>query len=215
MAEIKRNDQGYYCGKWRGKEIRVPSVTTAISPLADYSRVDKELLDRAARFGQAVHKIVELHELGKLDESSLRPKESYMADMTPILEAWKKCKAEQGIVVRCAEPVVVSSKYGYAGRLDVIADVRGVPSLIELKSRRYNPITEKLQTIAYLTAWNECHPKEKVKKRFFCELCVGADNKPNGEYNWLEIIRRPGEPDHLSVFRCSLALSQWRSTANG
>ena len=177
--------------------------------LADYSRVDRSIMDRACAFGNAVHKVVELHETGRLDEASLRPKEQYLADMTPILDAWKLCVAEQGLKVLHVESVIASLKYGYAGRLDAIAEVRGVPSVVEIKSRPFNGMLEPLQTAAYLEAWNECHPKERVKSRWFCELRL------DGTYSFKEISKGLGEPDHFSIFRSALALFQWRRLKNG
>lgn len=177
--------------------------------LSDYSRVDKSIMERACAFGSAVHKIVELHETGRLDEASLRPKEQYLADMTPILEAWKLCKAETGLQVLHVEQVVASVKYGYAGRLDAIGKLRDVPGVVELKSRPFNSMLEPLQTAAYLEAWNECHPTERVKSRWFCELRL------DGTYAFKEIKLGIGEPDHFTIFRSALALYRWRRMTNG
>jgi hypothetical protein len=177
--------------------------------ISDYSKVNKEILERACAFGSAVHKVVELYEIGTLDESSLRPKEQYLADMTPILDAWKKCRKEQNLEVLHVEVPVVSMKFRYAGRLDAIAKVNGIPSLIEIKSRPYNRTLEPLQTAAYLEAWNEGNPQEKVKVRYFCEL------KLDGSYNFLNIKRNAGEPEHFSIFKCLLAVYQWEEITYG
>lgn len=184
-------------------------MTTVLGLLSDYSRVDRSIMERACEFGSAVHKIVELHETGRLDESSLRPKDQYLADMTPILDAWKLCKSETGLRVLHVEQVVVSIKYGYAGRLDAIAEVHGVPAIVEIKSRPFNGMLEPLQTAAYLEAWNENHRTEKAKARWFCELRL------DGSYVFKKIKQGIGEPDHFTIFRSALAILRWRRMTNG
>ena len=181
----------------------MPSVTTVLGLLSNYDFVSKDIMDRAARFGSAVHKIVELHENGKLDEASLRPREKYLADMTPILEAWKRCKVENNIQVLEAEKVVVSMKWQYAGRLDVIALVKGVPAIVEIKSRPYNPMLDNLQTAAYSGGYCENHPKFKIKERFLCEL------KLDGDFNMTRISTK--QDGDLSIFRCCLAAFNYRN----
>jgi hypothetical protein len=197
MDSIKRDEIGHYRGMWKGKEINFPSVTTVLGLLADYSRVDKDVMERACQFGTAVHSIVDLFEKGTLDEASLKPQESYLADMTGILDAWKTCKKKFDINVIETEPVVVSLKCQYAGRADVIASVGkpGVPSLIEIKSRAYNAMLEPLQTAAYLEAY-----PTKLKRRFFCELRL------DGSYQFREIKGK----DDFHYFLCVLAAFNWR-----
>ena len=210
MPEIARNEEGFYCGPWRGREVRLPSVTTVLSLLSSYDKVSRDIMDRAAKFGSAVHKIVELHERGTLDEASLRPKAQYLADMTPILEAWKRCKLENDVRVFAAEQVVLSLKHQYAGRLDVVAMVKGVPAIVEIKSRPYNPMLEPLQTAAYFAAWNEQSRLDApgwimARERWFCELRL------DGGYDFRPI---KGKND-FHYFRCCLAAWNWREGNGG
>jgi hypothetical protein len=201
---LERDQDGFYKGEWLGKDVRFPSVTTALGLISNYDHVSKDVLERACAFGNAVHRIVELHEHGKLDENSLRPKGKYLADTSGILEAWKKCKREKHIEVYAVEQVVASLKYQYAGRLDVVAKVKGVLALIEIKSRAYNPMLEPLQTSAYANAWDEAH-KEKIKERWFCELRL------DGGYDFRPI---KGKND-FHYFRCCLAAWNWREGNGG
>jgi hypothetical protein len=212
MEEIRRDETGYYIGEWKGKRVRVPSVTTVLGLLADYSQVKPDLLKRACDFGTAVHSIVELYEKGTLDPESLKPhgirlpdgNVTMTADMTPILNAWIKCKQDKGFTVHAVEEPICSLRHGYAGRPDAIAFLDGgVRILIEIKSRPYNSMLEPLQTAAYLEGWNEGNPGYKLTKRFFCELRL------DGTYDWREIINKP--TDHFQIFRSALALWQWRA----
>lgn len=170
--------------------------------LSDFSRVNKYDLEKAAKFGTAVHTLVELYETDKLDRPTIAP------ILEALLQAWERCKKDNKIVVRRVEVAVVSLRYRFAGRLDVIAEVRGVPAQIELKSRDYNPVTEKLQTIAYQQAFNESYPKERVNRRYFC----GLDYKKE-DYDFREIKRVPGEPEHLAMFLSALAIYNWKGVS--
>lgn len=196
--DIERNDSGYYCGQWDGKEIRYPSVTTALGILTDFSRVQPDILKRACDFGNAVHRLVHFYEAGTLDVDSLD------SALRPLLDAWIRRKTENGIIVHASEIAVVSTKYRYAGRLDVIADVKGTRGVIELKSRPYNPLADSLQTDAYKQAYNESYPKDRARKRYFCSL--GAEEGDT----FFEIKDTPGQPEHLAVFLSALALYKWR-----
>lgn len=166
--------------------------------LTDFSHVAPDILERAGKFGTAVHTLIELYETKRLDREMIDP------ILETILCAWERCKADNDIRVFGVEMPVVSTKYRYAGRFDVAASMRGINGLIEIKSRPYNPMVEKLQTIAYMQAYNESHPGNRVYKRFFC----GFDLE--GEYDFKEIKRVPGEPDHLSMFLSVLAIYQWK-----
>lgn len=193
---LTRNEEGYYVGEWNGRQMRLPSVTTVLGLLENYDRVDREILARACAFGTAVHSVVDLHESGMLDESTLD------ANLIPILSAWKLCKAERDVAIRITECVVVSTKMQYAGRLDAVGTVADVPALIEIKSRPYNSMLEPLQTAAYLEAWNEMNPDSKVKTRYFCELRL------DGGYTLRQIT---GKED-IQYFRCVLAAYNWRQS---
>ena len=202
---LTRDAQGSYVGEWYGRTVRLPSVTKVLAPLTNYGFVDPKLLARAQRYGTRVHKMIELHELGELDESSLVPPppvpgEEPIQDLTPVLEAWKACVKLNHIEVCAVEAVVVSLKHGYAGRLDLMGFVGGVPSIIDIKTRAYHPVTDRLQSAAYLAAWSECHPTEPAIRRYFCLLNMDGTH---------ELIRMEGDSD-FHYFRSALALHYWQ-----
>ncbi len=163
--------------------------------------VAPDILKRAGDFGTAVHDTLDLYESGKLDHDNLDP------ILAKILEAWERCKAYHKIEVQNTELPIVSTKYQYAGRFDVVAAVRGVNSIIELKSRPYNAMTDPLQVAAYLQGYNESYPKDKASRRFFC----GFDLK--GGYNFFEIKKIPGQPEHLHMFLNALGLYKWKGVS--
>lgn len=201
---VVRGDDGYYTGTWQGKKIREVSVTTALKLIVDYSMVDPIELEKAANFGRAVHDMIDMYERGRLDRTILNN------DLRKILALWMKCKAENDIIVEQTETAVVSLKYHYAGRLDVIARIKGVRCVIELKSREFNPVADPLQVVAYKQAFNESNPKDKALKTYFC----GFDHKRN-TYRFFEIKKKAGLPDYFQMFLCALALKKWEGMAHG
>lgn len=172
-----------------------------MSVLTDFSKIPPEVLKKAAEFGQHVHKTVEWFERGKLKLKKLDP------ILGIVLAAWDNCKRNNNILIEYTEMVVVSTRYKYAGTLDIIAIVNGKRSVIELKTRPYNPITDALQTAAYQQAHNEMFPKAKAIRRYMCEL------NQHGKYKFFEIRQQPGQPDHLQMFLCTLALKNWEEAA--
>jgi hypothetical protein len=212
---IQRDQFGYYRGDWRGREVRLPSVTTVLGLFADYSHVNESIMDRAAEFGTAVHNIVDLHEKGTLLESSLEPGEIEIpnlgkvktADMRPILDAWKKCRLEKNIGHLETEMNVASIRHGFAGRLDAVGLVDGIGSIIEIKSRPFNSMLEPLQTAAYREAWNESTEHANNIKAFPIAIRrIFVELRLDGTYDW-----RPMKGKHdFQYFKCCLAAFNWR-----
>ena len=52
-------------------EQKVPNVTTVIDSLTDYSRINKEVLERAKQLGKGIHSMIELHFKNDLDVENL------------------------------------------------------------------------------------------------------------------------------------------------
>ena len=67
---------------------RLPSVTQLLAPLVDYSKVPKDVLERAQQLGTAVHRMTELFDNDDLDEDSLSD------ELRPYLAGWIKFRAE-------------------------------------------------------------------------------------------------------------------------
>jgi hypothetical protein len=116
--------------------IELPSVTTVLSAagLYDLSMADPDALEAARVRGTNVHRICELWDNGKLDESSLD------AGGAEYLEAWKAFRRDHKIAdFHGVEMTIYSETYGYAGTLDrfwvrptkraVVIDIKtGAPS---------------------------------------------------------------------------------------
>lgn len=180
--------------------LRVPSVTQILrdSGLVDLSKVPKDVLRRARKFGTHLHKALELHDKGSLDMSSLDK------NLVPCLNAYFKWLDETGAIIEpdSIEKKVYSEKYQYAGRLDRIYIINGKRSVVEFKSGGIYS-TAALQLAAYQFAENEgLRGNMKVKDRQVIRL------KEDGDYE----LAPPGffKKSDFSVFLAALTLVNWR-----
>ena len=172
--------------------VRVPCVTDIIGMLSDFSFVPEDVLDRASKFGSAVHKAVELYENDDLDMGTLHPA------IIPYLNSWKKFKAETGFLVTHTEELVYSKKYGYAGTLDIAGQLQGISGILDVKTvATLHPVTA-LQTAGYGQAFTE-QSGILIRKRWALQL--KENNYRLIEYEW---------PSDLDVFISCLNLFNWR-----
>ena len=111
----------------------LPSVTQILAPLKDFRRIPRDILDRASRFGEAVHEMVRLEIDDRLDESTLDP------HLVPLLAQWRACREEQGWLLVDADVTVADLSWGYAGRYDLVCQGKHGLDLIDLKTGRESP----------------------------------------------------------------------------
>ena len=117
----------------------LPSVTTILKGelgLFHYSS------QGAANRGQDVHSACQYYDEGDLDEKTLTD------EVREYLESYKKAISHEGIKVQQNELRRYSPKYMYAGTVDKIATVNGIPTLIDLKTGQAGP-WHRWQTAAY------------------------------------------------------------------
>ena len=81
--------------------------------LDSYRGIPAHVLEKAAQRGTAVHKAVELHLQGDLDELSMDP------DVADYFYAYWKFERETGYQPEHSELRVFSTKFRYAGTLDL------------------------------------------------------------------------------------------------
>lgn len=144
MAELifKEDTHQYFLD---GKEL--PSLTRIIKPLVDFSMVPPDILAKAAAFGTAVHKTVELYLAGTLDRDTLDE------NLVPCLDAFEAFLiafpqfAGREVV---AERPMAYPRMKFAGTPDLIYDGFAV---VELKTRKVNPLTDPIQVAAQERLW--------------------------------------------------------------
>jgi len=126
--------------------VVVPSVTQVLDGLYDLSKFSPDTLETARQKGIAVHKMVELDCLKKLDEQALPEW------MLPVFIQWRKFVAESGFKFMESECVVYHPTYRYAGTLDLYGSVKGRLAIIDIKRSFAAGPTIGLQMAAYAAA---------------------------------------------------------------
>lgn len=112
--------------RWHG--LVVPGVTTITRPLMNLDAVPRDVLERAAAFGTAVHRACELDDHGRLDESDLDPA------LAPYLKAWRAFSRDFDVQWDGIEERVYHQRFRYAGTLDRRGLVRGARAMVDIKS---------------------------------------------------------------------------------
>lgn len=189
--KIEFREEGH---EYRLDGVLVPSVTQATDWLLDFSRVPPDVLEAAARFGTAVHRMIELDVARELDEAALD------ARLVPYLRAWRRFLVESGFRPEVCEEVVGSKVYQYAGRLDLAGPLKRKMALLDLKSGEV-PVTIGMQTAAYSRA-----AEETLNLRGLVRYAL--DLKPDR----YRLIPCDGTSD-LNLFLAALTIKRWRASA--
>ena len=163
----------------------LPSVTQALQVLDQYEGVPQRVLEAAREFGQHVHAACDLDNRGVLDEDALDPA------LAPYLAGWRKYRRDSGIKILASELQLHDARLGYAGTCDVLGEVLGRPSVIDIKSGLV-PKTVGAQCAAYAHAL-------KVRRRYCVQLL------PN-DYR----VHALTDASDFSLFISCLNITNWR-----
>lgn len=125
----------------------VPGVTSILKSagLVDLEWATQWHLDK----GQAIHKAMELYVLGRLDWTTVDDR------IIGFIRAGVKFLKDAGCDFSTAEPevMVASRRYGYAGKLDLVATLFGQRRLADWKSGAMGAVRQ--QTAGYEMAYRE------------------------------------------------------------
>jgi len=175
---------------YRRDGIVIPSVTQILSIANDFSYVNKDVLERASKFGTAVHKTTELYDANELNVTTLDDA------LVPYLDAWKQFLSDTKFRVLESE-VRVYSKHGYAGTFDRVGDLANKKTLIDIKTSTTVARSTGLQLAAYKQALTE---DNDIK----IDQLISVQLKPNS-YS----IKIFDNPTDFLTFRNFLAVYQW------
>lgn len=173
--------------------VVLPSVTKVIAPMVDFRFVDPQVLQLAAEFGTAVHRLCELYDLDTLDMDSVSPA------LLPYLTAWKRFLAEMDVTVLEVEKRYYHKLLGYAGQLDRVLLVNGRKVLADIKTvSRLGPVVG-IQLAGYqkLLVGNTDHV---YTDRAAVQLCA------DGTYRYQVY----SDPTDWPVFVSLLSIHNWR-----
>ena len=144
-----------------GREM--PSVTTILRGLDDFSNVPAHRLAAAGDRGTRVHTACNLAVLGTLDESTVD------AEVRPYLDQFRKFLRESRFIPTLTECRVYDEQLWYAGTLDLFGDLPGCLDVqIDIKSGAI-PRSAGPQTAAYACALYSL-TGIKTRKRYVLDL---------------------------------------------
>lgn len=193
---------------WWASNEAVKFVAGAIRPDIEYSETYLEAVFGQARRAHAARK-QEAADIGtqahNLLESYLRGGDGVQGDAfedalltSPDLDErvascyaggrhWLAANSYETLHI---EKPIYSRKHHYSGRLDKLATVGGVLSLVDWKSSKGIYPEYLLQTAAYIQAYEEEYPEQRVEKRFLIKL-----GKEDGAFEAHEFDRKGYEAD--------------------
>lgn len=173
----------------------VPSVTTVLGPMNDYSMVPPDILEAARIFGQHVHEATDLFDRDELDWSSLD------LPLVPLVEAWKCFLDESGAVVIQSETPVAHEQLGYAGCPDRVLSWGRRKRLVlpDIKATAVIPPTVGLQTSAYAKAYAAMHGVPEPER-----YCIHL--REDGTYR----CHKRTDPADWSYFVSALNCHKWK-----
>ena len=172
--------------------IKIPSVSEVISPLSDFSNINAAVLENACNYGKAVHKTIELHLKDYLDEDSLSE------GLKQPLEQFKRFMGNSyNTTYYTIEKPLYDSSFRFAGTPDLVSD----KYIIDIKTRKYNPVTDDLQLAAYeiLVGYDRTSVKGK-REKYILELL------PNEPFNLIRVSNRQAKSMFLYM------LTYWHKT---
>jgi hypothetical protein len=114
--------------------VKYPSVTQIISGMGLYGDTSF-FTDESRNRGTFVHRIIQWHLSGELDESTIDPV------LRPYFDAWLKFEKEAAYVSDICENVMASEIYHFAGTVDHIGHLNGYFCLIDVKTGVPAPAT--------------------------------------------------------------------------
>lgn len=207
MKLLATTNTEYHLQDDDGQEHRWARVTSCLSLLQDFSHVPPDVLAHAAERGKAVHRACWLLCGGAdgsgLDRSTLHP------EVAPYVAAFEAAQRTLRFAVVEKEVLVYSTRFRYAGRVDLV--VKGIgprTSILDLKTAAQESPVYALQVSAYLEAWKELTTSRAAIDRHILYL------KSNGSYR---LVSLPAA-SHAGDFRTFLACQQvylWKQANSG
>lgn len=186
-----------------GTYPRVTSVLSLVRP--DLREIPADVLAHAAQLGQAVHRAcwILAAEPSGLKRDTLHP------ECVPYVEAFEAFRKALRPVFLEAERLVVSTRYGYAGRLDFLVAVNGKVGVLDVKTGVPHG-THALQTSGYLEGYREETRTRQALKRYVLYL------HNTGSYRLVDCDLLSSHAADFKVFCAALQLWRWsQDHANG
>jgi len=168
--------------------VRFPSVTEIIADMGLYGDTSY-FTDYCRERGHFVHRIIEWHLAGELDEDTIDPA------LQGYFDAWLRFEKEAQYVGDACEKAMADMTHRFAGTIDLIGHLNGHYTVVDVKTGGPSP-AHALQTAGYSILLK--HPGVR---RFSLHL------KGDGNY---KLIAHKDRQDS-QVFMAALALWYWKA----
>ena len=132
---------------------RVSYVTTLQTRLGK-ERAHKKTLEKASEIGSQAHSLIEWNLRQRLGQR-VGPEPKVVDDAQWSFMSWQDWSNSVSLKPIFIEQVVFSKTHGYAGTMDLLAEVNGVPTLIDFKTGKAIYAESYLQNVAYQVALGE------------------------------------------------------------
>jgi len=132
VPEIVFNESDH---SYRVGGARFPSVTQIIADMGLYGNAADYFTEWSRERGSFVHKIIQWHLSGELDEATIDPA------LQPYFDAWRRFEQEAGYVSDACEKVMASEFYKFAGTVDHIGHLNGYYCILDVKTGALSPAT--------------------------------------------------------------------------
>jgi hypothetical protein len=178
-----------------------PSVTTILKSVgltADFSMVKPDVLEYKRRLGEEVHRVIELDLQDDLAE--------YDPVLEPYISAWRKFRDDLKIELIETETPIFSAKYGYAGKLDLLARFNGnEEGLFDFKTSVSVDIKSVgPQLKAYDNGYREW--RGLIDKKPY--KCFAVQLMDDGKYKLYSCTNS----NDLNVFLYALQINNWKNS---
>ncbi len=136
------------------KPLSRTSYITTLQGRIGKTKAHQRELAKAGDIGTQVHALIEWRLRNMLGQS-LGPEPRVVDDAQWAFMAWEDWAKSVNLKPRYVEQMVFSRVYGYAGTMDLLADVNDVPTLIDFKTGKAIYAEAHLQNVAYQVAVSE------------------------------------------------------------
>lgn len=180
--------------RYRLDGSEVPGVTRVLGQLYDFSGINDGVLEHKRQIGEALHMAIELDLMDDLQVDSLD------LEVVGYFEGWIRFRRETRFECLFSEKQVASTKYRYAGTLDLVGRIDRVESVIDGKTTAALHPAVALQTAAYQNAACEMGLVRATARRYALRL------KPDGSY----ILDQHTDRTDFFVFLALLSTWNWK-----
>ena len=170
--------------------LRMVSVTQVIQDagLTDFSKVNPEMLERAANFGTSVHRTCQLSAKGTLDESNLDNA------LLPYLNQYKAFVRDFKYIPKEMEYKIFNKSIGVAGTIDSIGIIKGESTILDLKTGHPKPAD-----VVQASAYAYLYPVQRVLILYI-----------TGEFYKINELKRQDRKRGEQIFLAALSLYNYK-----